>query len=124
MMHIGGIPLQNVSESLWYMLVVKHAPASQGHKGWMHVCIWLQTWRYWKPQPPRPPTIFDLLSWRALLRAVDKATDRALTRLYFARSHKGRVMSIISEAIDVPVSPWGVIKPPYGDRIFRGEKGK
>lgn len=68
-----------------------------------------------------PSPVFD---WRALLRAVDKVTDRALTRLYFARSHRGRVTKIIVEAIDVPVSPWGVKKPPYGDRIFRGEKGK
>lgn len=83
---------------------------------WIRVAFLLERL---KRRPPVYP-----LTWEAVLRFIDKVTDRALTRLYFARSHGGRVMSIIREAIDVPVSPWGVKKPPYGDRIFRGEKGK
>ena len=63
-----------------------------------------------------PPVTIDW-SWRALCRGIDKVTNRALTRLYFAlRAKRGgdsksRILTAISEAVDVPVSPWGVMKP-------------
>ena len=97
----------------------------QGLKNWAGFFILLAT-RFWvqrrRAMPPTPRSLRDLLSWESVLRGVDRVTDRALTRLYFVlfpRPHSSRIMGIIMEAIEIPVGPWGVEKPAYGDKLFR-----
>ncbi|KKL58396.1 hypothetical protein LCGC14_2225800 [marine sediment metagenome] len=97
----------------------------QGLVTWGRFFLLVATSRFWvqrhRAMAPVPFRIQTLLSWEALFRGIDALTNRALTRLYFLlypRPHSSQLMGLIMEAIELPVSPWGVIKPAYGDRIL------
>ena len=135
MMMYKGKPVADMTEG---QLADAAADLITHGNSWGDFFIMLETTRFWIPKNRlrlynvdgslrEPPVTIDW-SWRALCRGIDKVTNRALTRLYFAlRAKRGgdsrsRILTAISEAVDVPVSPWGVMKPTYGERIFRGPR--
>ena len=125
MMMYRGQPVAEMNEAT-LDTVAADLITHQGLVTWGRFFLLVATSRFWVQRrramtaPPR--SLRSLLSWEALFRGLDALTNRALTRLYFLlypRPHSSRLMGLIMEAIEVPVSPWGVMKPAYGDRILQ-----
>ncbi len=126
MMMYRGQPIAEMDESELDCAAVDLI-IHQGLVTWGRFFLLVATSRFWLQRrrtlaTSSPGKIQTLLSWRALSRGIDALTNRALTRLYFLvcpRPHSSQLMGIIMESIEIPVSPWGVEKPAYGDRILQ-----
>ncbi len=120
-----GQPIAEMDEAM-LDTVAADLIIQQGLVTWGRFFLLVATSRFWiqrhQTMIAPPHRLRSLLAWRALFRGIDALTNRALTRLYFRlcpRPHSSRLMGLIMEAIELPVSPWGVIKPAYGDRILQ-----